>query len=63
MNESIHKWPGMRSIEHNDEYIFIFLNQTMAHFIPKRAFKSSETAAVFLKEAQSKWERESEQTA
>ncbi|MBJ9993632.1 YcxB family protein [Paenibacillus sp. S28] len=63
VNESIHKWPGIRSIEHNDEYIFIFLNQTMAHIIPKRAFESSETAAVFLKEAQSKWERESRRTA
>ncbi|OZB90139.1 YcxB family protein [Paenibacillus sp. XY044] len=56
VNESIHKWGGIRDIENNEDYIFIFLNQTMAHIIPKRAFPSTETAAVFLKEAQTRWE-------
>jgi hypothetical protein len=56
VNESFNKWEGIRSIEQNEGYIFIFLNQTMAHIIPKRSFPSSAVASSFLQEAQNWWE-------
>jgi hypothetical protein len=56
VNEALNKWAGIRGIEQNDGYIFIFLNQTMAHIIPKRAFVDPEAASLFLQEAQTRWQ-------
>jgi hypothetical protein len=56
VNEGIYNWDGIRSIEQNERYIFIFLNQTMAHIIPKRAFVDPESASLFLQEVQSRWQ-------
>jgi len=56
VNKGVHSWAGIRGIEQNEGYIFIFLNQTMAHIIPKRAFVSPEIASHFLQEAQNRWQ-------
>lgn len=56
VNEGVNNWGGIRGIEQNEGYIFIFLNQTMAHIIPKRAFVDSESESLFLQETQSRWQ-------
>jgi hypothetical protein len=56
VNKSVNSWDGIRGIEQNEGYIFIFVNQTMAHIIPKRAFVHLEAASHFLQEAQNRWQ-------
>ena len=48
VNESKHYWNGIRNIYSNDSYIFIFINKSVAHIIPKRAFNSSFESKEFL---------------
>jgi hypothetical protein len=55
VNTGVHSWEGIRGIEQNEGYIYIFINQTMAHIIPKRYFDNFELATNFLQEAQDRW--------
>ena len=48
VNESKHYWCGIRNVYSTDSYIFVFINKSVAHIIPKRAFKSNEESQNFL---------------
>jgi len=56
VNKGVNSWEGIRGVEQNEGYIFIFLNQMMAHIIPKRAFVNPEIADHFFEEAQNRWQ-------
>lgn len=48
VNDSFHHWKGVKAIEDNAEYIFIYLNDLLGvHIIPKRDFPSPEQARQF----------------
>lgn len=46
-NSSSWNWNGIKSIEANEDYIFIFINNLLGHVIPKRAFESQEECGKF----------------
>ena len=39
--ESFIKWIGVKSLEENENYVFIFIDKIMAHVIPKRYFSDT----------------------
>jgi YcxB-like protein len=43
------KWTGIKSIEQNSKYIFIFIDKIAAYIIPKRFFKTNEELIRFTK--------------
>lgn len=46
-NSSSWNWNGIKSIEDNEDYIFIFINNLLGHVIPKRGFNSQEECKKF----------------
>lgn len=40
LNSGVHKWAGIHRVESNPRYLLIYVNESMAHIIPKRAFPS-----------------------
>lgn len=46
--ESFIKWIGIKSIEENENYIFIFIDKILAHVIPKRYFSDIQEMQKFL---------------
>lgn len=40
VTEGSTKWKGIKSIEEDDEYFYIFIDKIMAHIIPKRTFST-----------------------
>ncbi len=56
VNEGLHLWKGIRSIHQNEKYIFIFIDNLMAHIIPKRSFSSLKDAEDFYNLAIKYWE-------
>ena len=53
VNETFHSWKSVERIEQSDEYIFIYIGPSMAHFIPKRFFADRGDAERFFAVAQS----------
>jgi hypothetical protein len=47
VSDSRWTWSGVERVEQTTDYIFIFISPVMAHIIPKRAFESPDTAAMF----------------
>lgn len=52
VSQSSYKWSGVRSVEQNEEYIFIFVDTIMAYIIPKRSFVSKKESLEFYHQAQ-----------
>jgi hypothetical protein len=38
VNESLHKWNGIKAVKKNNSYILVQINEYLFHLIPKRAF-------------------------
>jgi hypothetical protein len=55
VNEGLHFWKGVQSIKQDKRYIFIFIEPTMAHAIPKRSFSSPREADEFFNAAIAYW--------
>lgn len=51
-NEDYIKWSGVRSVEQDKEYIFVFVDSIMAYIIPKRSFASEKESLEFYHQAQ-----------
>lgn len=51
VNNSFTTWDGVRKIERNEEYLFIFINSIQAHVIPISAFISKDMADSFYNQA------------
>ena len=51
VNEMKSSWKGIFRIDDTEEYLFILIQPTMAHVIPRRAFPSPAEADGFLKAA------------
>lgn len=51
MNDGRHSWVSVDRIVEDDRYIFIYLQVTMAHIIPKSSFATLDQANVFINEA------------
>jgi hypothetical protein len=47
-SESFTKWNGIKSIEENKKYIFLFVDKIAAYIIPKKVFKDSNEINIFL---------------
>jgi hypothetical protein len=47
---SLTKWPAIRAIEETPEHLFVFIDKTAAHIVPKRCFPHPEDYDVFLQE-------------
>ncbi|NEW04613.1 YcxB family protein [Paenibacillus sp. SYP-B3998] len=52
VSQSSYKWNGVKSIEQNEAYIFIFVDTIMAYIIPKRSFVSDKDCLEFYHQAQ-----------
>jgi len=48
--ELLTRWSGVRSVEENRNYLFVFIDTCQAHIVPKRAFASDEDARRFADE-------------
>jgi len=44
------RWSGVRSIEENRGYLFVFIDNCHAHIIPKRGFANDNDARLFADE-------------
>jgi len=53
-SKTIQKWSGIRSIEQNDDMIFIFVDKIAAYIIPKRFFNDQIHIDSFLKKLDEK---------
>uniref|UniRef100_UPI0032174246 YcxB family protein n=1 Tax=uncultured Draconibacterium sp. TaxID=1573823 RepID=UPI0032174246 len=53
-NRNLQKWKGIKSIETNDNSIFIFIDTLVAYVIPKRSFKDEAEIENFIKIIQEK---------
>ena len=53
MNDGRHTWGSVDRIVEDDRYIFIYLQATMAHIIPKSTFATVDQANLFISEARS----------
>ena len=53
VNDGRHSWASVDRIVEHDRYIFIYLQATMAHIIPKSSFATLHQASVFMNEARS----------
>ncbi len=47
VGESKTSWAGVDRIEHDNEYVYIYISPVSAHVIPKRAFTSAQVADNF----------------
>jgi YcxB-like protein len=56
VNSSTWSWSGVPNVSENGSYIFIYVQQNLAHIVPKRAFGSSAEAHQFYDVARSAWE-------
>ncbi|OCT13349.1 hypothetical protein A8709_03610 [Paenibacillus pectinilyticus] len=52
VSQSSYKWSGVRSINQNDEYIYIFVDTIMAYIIPKRSFVTEKESLEFYHQTQ-----------
>ena len=50
LSYSLTKWPAVRAIEETPEHVFVFVDKTAAHIMPKRCFPQSEEYQAFLRE-------------
>ncbi len=50
LSYSLTKWPAVRAIEETPEHVFVFVDKTVAHIVPKRCFPQSEDYQAFLRE-------------
>jgi hypothetical protein len=48
-------WESIPNVARNRRYVFIYVQQNMAHIVPKRAFASREEADRFFDSAYSTW--------
>lgn len=51
VNESRHYWRGVHRVDSTSEHIFIYIQPSMAHVIPRRAFAFPEQADLFFQTA------------
>lgn len=51
VNESRHRWSGVYRVDSTPDHIFIYIQQNMAHVIPRRSFTSVEEADSFFRKA------------
>jgi len=51
---TLQKWNGIKSIEENENSIFLFVDSIAAYVIPKRFFKSEEEKQIFIKKIEEK---------
>lgn len=47
-NTNIQKWNSIKSIEQNNEFIFVFIDKIAAYIIPKRYFNNIEHVNLFV---------------
>ncbi len=47
-NTNIQKWNSVKSIEQNNEFIFVFIDKIAAYIIPKRYFSNEEHVNLFV---------------
>ncbi|UKS28418.1 YcxB family protein [Paenibacillus sp. HWE-109] len=52
VSQSSYKWSGVRSVEQDERYIFVFVDSIMAYIIPKRSFGSEGESLEFFRQAQ-----------
>lgn len=53
-NKNLQKWKGIKSIETNDNSVFIFVDNIAAYIIPKRFFKDETEQENFIKTMEEK---------
>jgi hypothetical protein len=53
-NKNIQKWKGIKSVETNDNSVFIFVDNIAAYIIPKRFFKDDTEQQNFIKTIEDK---------
>lgn len=53
-NESTFAWTGIPKVAQNRSYIFVYVQQNMAHIIPKRAFATPAEAEHFFQSARNR---------
>lgn len=51
VNEGRHSWRGVHRVDSTSEHILIYIQPTMAHVIPRRAFAAPEQADLFFQTA------------
>lgn len=49
-NRNIQKWIGIKAIEENENYLFIFVDNVAAYILPKRYFENKDVYDEFLNE-------------
>ena len=46
-NTGVHKWAGIHRVDSTTRYLFIYINESMAHIVPKQAFSCVAEAELF----------------
>jgi hypothetical protein len=57
VNDSFHSWKGIVGVVQNKDYIFIYINPSTAHIIPKRFFSSKDESRQFFNSALMYWKQ------
>lgn len=55
VNSSKWSWASVPKVSQNGSYIYIYVQQNLAHIVPKRAFHTPEEAREFYGAARSAW--------
>lgn len=55
VNESMHRWSGFHKISRSRRFLFIFVTDSIVHYVPVRCFPSNEDAKRFQDEIQRRW--------
>ena len=55
INESMFRWSGLHKLGRSRNYLFIYVTENQAHFVPLRCFSSDEEAKSFQDEIQRRW--------
>jgi hypothetical protein len=55
VSHSEQTWNSVHDIQHNRDFIFLYMQRNAAHVIPRSAFSSSENAEIFLTQAKKHW--------
>jgi hypothetical protein len=55
VSRSEQTWNSVHEIQHNRDFIFLYIQRNAAHVIPRSAFSSKENAEMFLQKAIKHW--------
>lgn len=56
VNNSLYLWCGIAKIKQDNSYIYIYIEEFMAHIIPKKSFRSEEDENLFFNSLIKYWE-------